>query len=29
MLTNQNPRKSAKNAFTPAKISQVREIVQN
>ena len=29
MITNQNPRKGAKNVFTPAKISQVREIVQN
>ena len=29
MVTNQNPRKGAKNAFTPAKVSQVREIVQN
>ena len=28
-VTNQNPRKEAKNAFTAAKISQVREIVQN
>ena len=29
MVTNKNPRKWAKNAFTSAKISQVREIVQN
>ena len=29
MVTNKNPRKGAKNAFTLAKISQVREIVQN
>ena len=29
MVTNQNPQKGAKNVFTPAKISQVREIVQN
>ena len=29
MVTNQNPRKGAKNAFTPAKMPQVREIVQN
>ena len=29
MITNQNPRKGKKYAFTPAKISQVREIVQN
>ena len=29
MVTNQNPRKGARNVFMPAKISQVREIVQN
>ena len=29
MVTNRNCRKGAKNTFTPAKISQVREIVQN
>ena len=29
MVTNQNPQTGAKNVFTPAKISQVREIVQN
>ena len=29
MLTKKNPRKGAKNAFTPARISQVRDIVQN
>ena len=29
MVTNKNLRKGVKNAFTPAKISQVREIVQN
>ena len=29
IVTNQNPPKGAKNVFTPAKISQVREIVQN
>ena len=29
MVTNQNRRKGVKNAFTPVKISQVREIVQN
>ena len=29
MITNQNPRIGAKNVFTPAEISQVREIVQN
>ena len=29
IVTNQNPTKGAKNVFTPAKISQVREIVQN
>ena len=29
MVTNKNPRKGAKNAFTLAKISQIREIVQN
>ena len=29
MVTNQNPRKGAKNAFTPTKTSQVRGIVQN
>ena len=28
MVTNKNPRKGAKNAFMPAKISQVIEIVQ-
>ena len=28
-VTNKNPQKGAKNAFTPTKISQVREIVQN
>ena len=29
MVNNQNPRKGAKNAFKPAKISQVRQIGQN
>ena len=29
MVNNQNPRNMAKNAFTPAKISQVWEKVQN
>ena len=29
ILTNKNPQKGAKYAFTPAKISQVTEIVQN
>ena len=29
MVTNQNPRKMAKNTFKLAKISQVRKIVQN
>ena len=29
IVTNQNPQKEAKNVFMPAKISQVREIVQN
>ena len=29
IVTNQNPRKGAKNVFTPAKISQAREIVEN
>ena len=29
MVTNQNPRKGAKNVFTPVKISQVRDRVQN
>ena len=29
MVTNKNPWKGAKNAFTLVKISQVREIVQN
>ena len=29
MVTNKNPKKGAKNAFTPTKISQVKEIVQN
>ena len=29
MATNQNPQKGAKIVFTPAKISQVREIEQN
>ena len=29
MVTNQNPRKGVKNVFTPAKICQVKEIVQN
>ena len=29
MVTNQNPQKGAKNVFTPAKQSQIREIVQN
>ena len=29
MITNQSSRKGAKNVFTLAKISQVREIVQN
>ena len=29
MATNQNPQKEAKNVFTSAKISQVREKVQN
>ena len=28
-VTNKNPQKGAKNAFTAAKISQIREIVQN
>ena len=28
MVTNKNPRKWAKNPFPPAKISQVREIVE-
>ena len=29
MATDQNPRKGATNVFTPTKISQGREIVQN
>ena len=29
LVTNQNPQKGTKNALTPAKISQVREIMQN
>ena len=29
LVTNQNPQKGTKNVLTPAKISQVREIVQN
>ena len=29
MVTKQNPQTGAKNVFTPAKISQVREMVQN
>ena len=29
MVTNQNTPKGAKNVFTPAKISQVKEIVQD
>ena len=29
MVTNKNSPKGAKNVFMPAKISQVREIVQN
>ena len=29
IVTNQNPRKGAKTIFTPVKISQVREIMQN
>ena len=29
MVSNKNPRKGEKNVFTPVKISQVREIVQN
>ena len=29
IVTNRNPRKGARNVFTPAKISQVREIVEN
>ena len=29
MVTNENPRKGAKNAFTQGKISQVGEKVQN
>ena len=28
IVTNLNPRKGAKNVFTPPKISQVREIVE-
>ena len=28
MVTNQNHQKGAKNVFTPAKISQVRKMVQ-
>ena len=29
MVTDKNSQKEAKNVFMPAKISQVREIVQN
>ena len=29
MVTNQNSRKETKNVFTPTKIPQFREIVQN
>ena len=29
IVTNQNPRKGAKTIFTPVKISQVREMMQN
>ena len=29
MVTNKNSQKGSKNVFMPAKISQVREIVQN
>ena len=29
MVTDQNPRKGAKNVFTPDKIFQDREIMQN